>query len=150
MAATSRHVGWINRRQQDVIVYIHEENRILKQKLKRERVHFTDDERRRLAVKSEVLGRSVLNQVASIVTPDTILRWYRKLIAMKYDGSGKPGPGRPHVKDEMAKLTVLMARANPRWGYTTIRGALYNLGHTVARETIRIISNERRFPHAAG
>ncbi len=67
--------GWINRHQQDVIEYIQEENRILRKKLKGKRIRFTDDERRRLAVKGKALGRSVLNQVASIVTPDTILRW---------------------------------------------------------------------------
>ena len=131
--------GWMNRHQQDVIEYIEEENRILKQRLKGKRIRFTDDERRRLAVKGKSLGRSVLNQVASIVTPDTILRWHRRLIAMKYDGSAKRGPGRPRVKDEIPKLTVRMAQENPGWGYTTIRGALYNLGHTVARETVRNI-----------
>ena len=65
--------GWINRQQQDVIAYIQEENRILKNKLKGKRIRFTDDERRRLAVKGKVLGRKVLREVASIVTPDTIL-----------------------------------------------------------------------------
>ena len=65
--------GWINRQQQDVIAYIQEENRILKGKLKGRRIRFTDDERRRLAVKGKVLGRKVLREVASIVTPATIL-----------------------------------------------------------------------------
>ena len=134
--------GWMNRHQQDVIDYIQEENRILKAKLKGKRIRFTDDERRRLSVKGKALGRSVLNQVASIVTPDTILRWHRKLVAMKYDGSAKRGPGRPRVKDEIPKLAVRMAQENPGWGYTTIRGALFNLGHTVARETVRNILKE--------
>ena len=129
--------GWINRHQQDVIEYIQEENRILRKKLKGKRIRFTDDERRRLAVKGKALGRSVLNQVASIVTPDTILRWHRKLVAMKYDGSAKRGPGRPRVTDEIPELTVRMAQENPGWGFTTIRGVLLNLGHTVARETVR-------------
>ncbi len=60
--------GWINRQQQDVIAYIQEENRILKNKLKGKRIRFTDDERRRLAVKGKVLGRKVLGEFASIVT----------------------------------------------------------------------------------
>ena len=64
--------GWMNRQQQDVIAYIQEENRILKNKLKRKRIRFTDDERRRLAVKGKALGRKVLREVASIVTPNTI------------------------------------------------------------------------------
>ncbi len=134
--------GWINRQQQDVIAYIQEENRILKGKLKGKRIRFTDNERRRLAVKGKVLGRKVLRQVASIVTPDTILAWHRKLIAQKWDYSDRRGPGRPRVKDEIAKLTVRMARENPGWGYTTIMGALFNLGHVVARETVRNILKE--------
>ena len=131
--------SWVNRNQQDVITYIQEENRILKSKLKGKRIRFTDDERRRLAVKGKALGRKVLREVASIVAPDTILRWHRKLIAQKWDYSHRRGPGRPRVKDEIAQLTVRLAKANPDWGYSTILGALYNLGHVVARETIRNI-----------
>ncbi len=84
--------GWINRHQQDVIAYIQEENRILKRKLKSRRIRFTDDERRRLAVRGKALGHKVLRAVASIVTPDTILAWHRKLIAKKWDYSSKRGP----------------------------------------------------------
>ena len=84
----------------------------------------------------------MLREVASIVTPNTILAWHRKLIARKYDGSSKRGPGRPRVAEEIPELTVRMARDNPGWGYTTINGALFNLGHTVARETVRNILKE--------
>ncbi len=134
--------GWMNRQQQNVIAYIQEENRILKHKLKDKRIRFTDNERRRLAVKGKVLGRRVLREVASIVTPDTILAWHRKLIAQKWDYSERRGPGRPRVRDEIAQLTVRMAQENPGWGYTTIMGALANLGHVVARETVRNILKE--------
>ena len=134
--------GWINRQQQDVIEYLQEENRVLRSKLKGKRIRFTDDERRRLAVKGKLLGRKVLGEVASIVTPDTILRWHRMLIAKKYDGSSSRGPGRPRVEDEIAKLAVRMANENPRWGYTTIRGALFHVGHDIARETVRNILKE--------
>jgi len=134
--------GWMNRHQHDVIAYLQEENRVLKNRLKGKRIRFTDDERRRLAVKGKMLGSKVLREVASIVTPNTILAWHRKLIAMKYDGSAKRGPGRPRVAEEIPGLTVRMARENPGWGYTTIRGALFNLGHTVARETVRNILKE--------
>ncbi len=134
--------GWMNGHQQDVIAYIQEENRILKRKLKRKRIHFTDDERRRLAVKGKALGRKVLREVASIVTTDTILAWHRKLIAQKWDYSSRGGPGRPRVMPEIAELTVRMAQQNPGWGYTTIKGALANIGHTVARETVRNILKE--------
>ncbi|MCB9854677.1 MAG: transposase [Phycisphaerales bacterium] len=128
--------GWINRQQNDVIAYIQEENRILKCKLKGKRIRFTDDERRRLAVKGKVLGRKALRQFASIVTPDTILAWHRKLIAQKWDYSSKRGPGRPRVANMIADLTVRMAKENPTWGLTRIMGALYNLGHEVSRGTV--------------
>ena len=121
--------GWINRHQQDVIAYIQEENRILKSKLKGKRIRFTDDERRRLAVKGKALGRKVLGEVASIVTPNTILACHRKLSAPKWDYSNRRGPGRPRVADDIAELTVRMAQENPNWGYTTIMGALANLSH---------------------
>ncbi len=134
--------GWINRQQQDVIAYIQEENRILKNKLKGKRIRFTNDERRRLAVKGKILGRGVLREIASIVTPDTILAWHRKLVVQKWDYSKRRGPGRPPVRVEIAKLTVRMARENPSWGFTTIMGALFNLGHVVARETVRNILKE--------
>ena len=78
----------------------------------------------------------------SIVAPDTILAWHRKLVAQKWDYSKRRRPGRPPVKEEIAKITVRMARENPSWGYTTIRGALYNLGHEVAGETARNILKE--------
>ena len=134
--------GWMNLQQQNVIAYIQEENRILKHKLKGKRIRFTDDERRRLAVNGKALGPRVLREVASIVTPDTILAWHRKLIAQKWDYSERRGPGRPRVKDEVARLTIRMAQENPGWGYTTIMGALANLGHVVARETVRNILKE--------
>ncbi len=86
--------GWINRQQHDVSAYLQEENRVLKNKLKGRRIRFTDDERRRLAVKGKALGRKALRQVASIVTPDTILAWHRKLIAQKWDYRERRGPGR--------------------------------------------------------
>ena len=134
--------GWINRQQQDVLAYIQEENRILRNKLKGKRIRFTDDERRRLAVKGKALGRKALRQVASIVTPDTILAWHRKLIAQKWDYSGRRGPGRPRVAAKIRELTVRMARENPGWGLTTIMGALANLGHEVARGTVSNILKE--------
>ena len=134
--------GWMNRHQQDVIAYIQEENSVLKHKLQGKRIRFTDDERRRLAVKGKILGRKTLLKVASIVTPETILRWHRKLVALKYDGSARRGPGRPRVAEEIPERTIRMARENPSWGYTSIRGKLFNLGHTVARETVRNILKE--------
>ena len=97
------------------------------------RLRFDDEQRRRLAVRAKLLGRRVLAEVATIVTPDTLLRWHRKLIAEKYDGSAKRGPGRPTKADDLATLIVRMATENRDWGYRRIQGALSNLGHMVAR-----------------
>ena len=106
--------GWINRDQQAVIDYLVEENRVLKGQLRGRRVRLTDDERRRLAVKGKALGRKLLEEVAGIVTPDTILAWHRKLIARKWDTSSRRrGPGRPRVILEITDLEVRMAKENP-------------------------------------
>jgi putative transposase len=89
--------GWMNQRQRDVIEYLQEENRALREQLGPRRLRFTDDQRRRLAAKARTLGRRVLREIATIVTPDTLLAWHRTLIARKYDGSTRRGPGRPCV-----------------------------------------------------
>jgi len=73
--------GWVNRQEQAVIDYLLEENRILRASHASPPVRLTDDQRRRLAVKGVVLGRRCLAEVSGIVTPDTILRWYRRLVA---------------------------------------------------------------------
>ena len=90
-------------------------------------------------MRGQKLGRRVLTQVVSIVTPDTILHWYRRLIAQKYDGSARRNRGRPMAPREVAALVVRMAVENPRWGYTRIRGALSNLGLEIARNTVKRI-----------
>jgi hypothetical protein len=131
--------GWVNRKQQEVIDYLLEENRVLREQLGGRRPRLTNDQRRRLAAKGKLLGRAALRKFAGIVTPDTILRWYRQLIAQKYDGSKKRGPGRPETQKDIAELVITMAKANPRWGYTRIRGAMENLGHELARNTIKRI-----------
>jgi transposase InsO family protein len=131
--------GWINRRQQDVISYLLEENRVLRAAHGSHRIRLTDDQRRRLAVKGKALGRRRLADVAGIVTPDTILRWYRCLIANKYEGSKKRGVGRPSTKPDIVSRVVRMAQENPTWGYTRIRGGLHHLGHDIARSTIKSI-----------
>ncbi len=115
--------GWVNRQQQAIIDYLLEENRILRAAQAPRRLRLTDDQRRRLAVKGQVLGRRQLTAVAGIVTPDTILRWYRRLIAKKYDGSKMRRPGRPPTKSDIAALVVRMASENPTWGYTRASGA---------------------------
>src|SRR6188474_1758932 len=128
--------GWMNQHQRLAIDYLREENRILREQLGGRRLRFTDDQRRRLATKAKGLGRKLLAEFATIVTPETLLAWHRKLIAEKYDGSGKRGPGRPRTADELEALVVRMAEENREWGYRRIQGALSNLGHELARTTI--------------
>ena len=84
--------GWINEQQRDVIDYLQEENRVLRDQLGNKRLRLSDDQRRRLAVKAKKLGRKALSEVASLVTPDTLLAWHRRLIARKYDGSPRRSP----------------------------------------------------------
>ena len=131
--------GWVNRQQQDVIDYLQEENRVLRAGLRGKRLRLSDDERRRLAVKAQALGREALTQIASVATPATLLRWYRHLIAAKYDGSKNRSPGRPPTAKDIRELIVRVARENPTWGYTRLRGALKNLGHELGRNTIKRI-----------
>jgi len=99
----------------------------------------SDDQRRRLAIRGKALGRKLLSEIACLFTPDTILAWHRKLIANKYDGSRRRGPGRPETKQNIRKLVLQMARENLSRGYTRVQGALANLGHSVGRTTIRRI-----------
>ncbi len=128
--------GWLNRRQQQVIEYLVEENRVLREQIGNRRMRFNDDQRRRLAAKAKKLGRKVLAEVATIVTPETLLAWHRKLIATKYDGSARRMPGRPPTRAEISSLVIRIAEENRSWGYLRIQGALANLGHRVARTTI--------------
>jgi putative transposase len=128
--------GWMTQEQQQVIDYLREENRVLLAQIGNRRLRFDDQQRRRLAVRAKALGRRVLAEVATIVTPGTLLRWHRKLIAEKYDGSAKRGPGRPKKAAELAALIVRMATENRAWGYRRIQGAWSNLGHRVARGTV--------------
>ena len=87
-------------------------------------------------MKAGSLGRKLLAEVATIVTPEILLAWHRKLIARKYDGTSKRGPGRPRTADAVEKSVVRMTEENCTWGYRRLQGALLNLGHEVARSTI--------------
>ena len=89
--------GWLSRHQQSVIDYLVEENRVLKEQLEGQRLRLTDEQRIRLAVKAKVLGRRALDELETLVTPDTLLTWHRKLIAKKWTYARK-NPGRPRVK----------------------------------------------------
>src|SRR3989442_11801808 len=128
--------GWMNQHQQHVIEYLIEENRVLREQNGNRRMRFTDDQRRRLAAKAKKLGRRLLARVATIVTPETLLAWHRKLIAEKYDGSSFRTMGRRKTRRDIAALVVQMAEENRAWGYRRLQGALANLGHLLAYNTI--------------
>src|SRR2546422_1314336 len=128
--------GWMNQHQQHVIHYLIEENRVLREQIGDRRMRFTDDQRRRLAARAKTIGRKLLNDVAAIVTPETLLAWHRRLIAKKYDGSSFRRPGRPRTATEMTTLVICLAEKNRDWGYRRIQGALANLGHVLAHKTI--------------
>lgn len=126
----------MNQQQQQAIEYLREENKVLREQLGGRRLRFTDNQRPRLPAKEKGLGRRALAAVATIVTPETLLAWHRKLIARKYDGTAGRGPGRPQTESGIESLVVRMATENRDWGYTRIIGALSNLGHNLARGTV--------------
>jgi putative transposase len=129
--------GWMNRQQQDVIEYLREEVRVLRELQGKKRLQFTDDQRRRLARKAKRIRFGRLKEIVGLVTPQTLLAWHRKLIAKKYDSSGRRRKsGRPPTKEELRDLVIRMAEENRGWGYTRIRGAMANLGHELGRGTI--------------
>ena len=116
--------------------YLATENRILKARLQ-PGSRLSDAERATLAEIGKRLGRKGLQQVARIAKPDTILGWYRKLVAEKFDGSKqRRSPGRPRTSSEIEDLVVRLARENSGWGYDRIVGALANLGHSVSDQTV--------------
>src|SRR2546427_6455030 len=116
--------------------YLVTENRILRNQITG-RVRLTDGERKTLADIGQKLGKQALQEVAKIVTPDTILGWHRKFVAQKFDGSHqRKAPGRPTINEEIEALVVRMAQENRSWGYDRIVGALANLGYTVSDQTV--------------
>ena len=138
--------GWLDRREREALAYLVEENRLLRRQIGHRRLRFTDDDRRRLAKRAHRLGREALRDVATIVTPDTLLRWHRQLVAHKWTHARK-GTGRGVVLAEIRQLVMRMAEDNPTWGYTRIQGALKNLGHQVGRSTVaRIVKAQGLHP----
>jgi len=130
--------GYANRELQQIIDYLRAENAILRETLGQRRIRLNDDQRRRLAEKGKNLGRRLLAGVASLCTPDTILRWHRLLIARKWDYSQRRHQkvGRPPIPPEVRQLVVRLAQENPRWGHDRIQGALANVGHVVSDRTV--------------
>src|SRR5919109_2868252 len=116
--------------------YLAAENRILKAQIKG-RLLLTQEEKVTLAEIARRLGRKALEEVASTAQPDTILGWYRRLIANKFNGSRfRKRVGRPRVAEEIERLVLRMAKENPGWGYDRIVGAMANLGHRLSDQAV--------------
>ena len=127
--------------------YLATENRILRAKLPSRR-RLSNLERTTLAEIGKRLGRKALGEVAAVAKLDTILAWYRRLVAQKFDGSKhRQYPGRPPVSAEVEALVVRMARENSGWGYDRIVGALANLGHHVSDQTVGNMLRSTRSRH---
>src|SRR6266581_3168192 len=110
--------GWVHRHQLIVIEFLQAENRLLKDRLRGRRIHFTDAERALLARKAKAVGRKALLELDTIVSPDTLLRWHRRLVAQKWSFTHRRGPGQPGIMRQIAELIVRMAQENPphtRW-----------------------------------
>jgi hypothetical protein len=111
--------GWLERREREAVAYLIEENRLLRRQLGNRRERLTDDDRRRLAARAYRVGRAALREIATIATPDTLLRWHRQLIARKWTYARKSA--RCGVLLGIQRLVVRMAEENPTWGYTRIK-----------------------------
>ncbi len=119
------------------IEYLKAENRALRIRLNGRRIVFSDAERLTLGILPKRLGRKALREIDPIVTPATLLRWHRELVARKWIFPVQRRPGRPRIAADIEKLVVRMATENPSWGYTRILGALSNLGIQLGRGTIQ-------------
>ena len=123
------------------IDYLKEQVRVLKeQQEKDQRILLDNHQRMRLATKAQQLTRELLEQTTVLFTPDTVMAWYRRLIAQKYDGSKScKNPGRPKISQESIDLVIRFKEENPRWGYTRIRDYLVYLGHKIGETTVKNI-----------
>jgi len=128
--------GMANNRQQQIIEFQNAQIEALLKQLGKKRLLLNDDQRRLLAVKAHAIGRKTLLELTTIVTPDTILRWHRRLVARKFDSSDKRKPGRPRIRQVIVDAIVRFAKENPTWGYDRIQGALKNIGYHIADSTV--------------
>src|SRR5437867_6274433 len=107
--------GWVHRHQLIVIEFLQAENRLLKDRLRGRRIRFTDAERALLARKAKAVGRKALLELDTIVSPDTLLRWHRRLVAQKWTFAEQRGAGRLGIMRHISELIVRKAQDNPRW-----------------------------------
>ena len=135
--------GWINQQQQQIIEFQNAQIEALLKKLGKKRVLLSDDQRRILAVKGKALGRKALVELTTIVTPDSILRWHRMLVAKNWDYSDKQkSVGRPRIRQAIIDLILRFAKENPAWGYDRIQGALVNVGYHISDQTVGNVLKE--------
>jgi transposase InsO family protein len=128
--------------------YLATENRILKSKLKKS-VRFNDSERIQLAKIGKQVGLQALKEISCIVKPKTILKWFSRLVAKKFDGSlNRKSHGRPPISSELEQLITRLAEENPSWGYDRIAGTLSNLGYKVSDQTVGNILKRNGIPPA--
>ena len=129
--------GWVNQRQTEIIAFQNDQIMTLLKVVGRKRILLTDDQRRLLAVKGKAIGRKALLELTTIVTPDTILRWHRELVAQKWDHSSQcKAVGRPRIRQVIVDLILQFAQQNPTWGYDRIQGALANVGYNISDTTV--------------
>ena len=128
--------------------YLVTENRLLRKQIPGG-VRLSDSERTTLAEIGKKLGKQALAEVVTIVTPDMILAWHRKLVAKKFDGSQqRKALGRPRVSKKLEELVVRMARENRSWGYDRIAGALAHLGYSISDQSVGNILKRHDLPPA--
>ena len=130
--------------------YLAAENEILGSRIQAS-IRLNDEERIRLAEIGKRIGLKTLKDVSTIVKPETVMEWFRKLITEKFDGSGKRNPsgsGRPKIEPDIEARALKMARENPSWGYDRIAGALRNLGYDISDRTVGNILKRNGVPPA--
>ena len=128
--------GWINRHQQAIIDYLTEEKQVLLEQLGGKPNRFSDSQRRRLALKAKEVSRHDLLGIQTMITPDTLRRWLRKLVALKWTFSKGRPPGRPMVDPEIERLVLNILTENPGWGSDKVVGTHKNLGYSISDTTI--------------
>src|SRR5260370_29725927 len=138
----------MNQHQQAVIEFLQEENRVLLEQLGGKPRRFTDAQRVRLARRAKLVGRRRLGQITTLVTPDTLLRWFRVLVAKKWTFAKANPVGRPPVDPEIEKLVIKLISENPTWGSNRTVGALDNLGFKVSDSTVDNIRRRNGFDPA--
>lgn len=130
------------------IDYLREQVRVLieHQEKQDKRIILTDSQRMRVAAKAKRLSRKMLEQCTELFTPGTVMRWYRKLITEKYDGSqNRTYAGRPQIAQEIVDLVIRFKEENPRWGYKKIRDQIVYLGYTICKSSVKNILIEHGY-----